>query len=169
MNKTEYPSKTEGLYDIKTADSGAKTFVLWREVVMAYASPAIMAGIGGLVTADKGLQIGALTTIGGASAFIALMLGLWLRSRGGHKRWIICTPHLVVVGMFALMGAAFGLFAAWTTSNLLGIIIPMDNLTWVDRVWIDFPLSGVIASTIVTWRWRLAVTTNFSSKGEDKK
>nr|WP_152380544.1 hypothetical protein [Paenibacillus brasilensis] len=166
MNKTtEYPNQTDGVYEIKSADSGTKTFVLWREVVMAYASPAIMAGIGGLVTADKGLQIGALTTIGGASAFLALMLGLWLRGRGVHnRRWIIGAPHLVVVGMLALMGATFGLFAAWATSGLLEIMIPSNHLAWVSRVWIDFPLSGFIASTIVTWRWRLAVTTNFSSK-----
>ncbi|MCY9667890.1 hypothetical protein M5X11_23705 [Paenibacillus alginolyticus] len=165
MNKTEYPNKTERLYDIKAAGSGAKTFVLWREVIMAYVSPAIMAGIGGLITADKGLQLAALTTIGGTSALIALMLGLWLRIRGGRKRWLVAAPHLVVVGLFALMGAMLGLCAAWATTNLLGIIIPIDNLVWIDRIWIDFPLSGVIASTIVTWRWRLAVKTNLSFQG----
>ncbi|NOU74487.1 hypothetical protein GC098_24335 [Paenibacillus sp. LMG 31458] len=169
MNKTGYPSKAESLIDIKAAGSKTKTLILWREVVMAYVSPAIMAGIGGLVTADKGLQIAALTTIGGTSALIALMLGLWLRIRGGRKRWLFAAPHFIVVGLFALMGAMLGLCAAWATANLLGIIIPIDNLAWIDRVWIDFPLSGVIASTIVTWRWRLAVKTNFSSKGEDKK
>ncbi|MCY9693329.1 hypothetical protein [Paenibacillus alginolyticus] len=165
MNKTEYPNKTERLYDIKAAGSGAKTFVLWREVIMAYVSPAIMAGIGGLITADKGLQLAALTTIGGTSALIALMLGLWLRIRGGRKRWLVAAPHLVVVWLFALMGAMLGLCAAWATTNLLGIIIPIDNLVWIDRIWIDFPLSGVIASTIVTWRWRLAVKTNLSFQG----
>ncbi|MGO4272372.1 hypothetical protein AB4Z22_21445 [Paenibacillus sp. TAF58] len=169
MNKTEHPSKTGSIIDIKAVGSNAKTFVLWREVVMAYVSPATMAGIGGLVTADKGLQIAALSTIGGTSALIALMLGLWLRTRGSRKRWIVGAPYFVVVGLFALMGAMFGLSAAWVTSDLMGIIIPIDNLAWVDRVWIDFPLSGVIASTIVTWRWRLTVHINFSSKGEEKK
>ncbi|SMF69574.1 hypothetical protein SAMN05661091_0588 [Paenibacillus uliginis N3/975] len=169
MNKMKYLDQTDGDYRIKAGGSNAKTFVLWREVVMAYAAPAIMAGIGGLITANRDLQIGALTTIGGASALVAWMLGLWLRSRGGHKRWIIGAPHLVVVGMFSLVGAAFGLFAAWVISGLLEIIIPNHHLAWVDRVWSDFPLSGLIASTIMTWRWRLNVTTNFSSKGEDKK
>ncbi|GFZ77755.1 hypothetical protein GCM10008018_24240 [Paenibacillus marchantiophytorum] len=164
MNKMEYPNQTDGAYEIKSGGSGAKGFVLWREILMAYVSPAIMAGIGGLVTADKGLQLGALTTIGGTSALVAWMLGLWLRSRGVHKRWISGAPHLVVVGLFALMGAMFGLFAAWATSGLLEIMIPSNDLAWVGRVWIDFPLSGFIASTIVIWRWRLAVTTNFSSK-----
>ncbi|TXK85637.1 hypothetical protein FU659_03160 [Paenibacillus sp. N3.4] len=160
----KYPNQTDGVYGIKTAGSEAKTFVLWREVVMAYASPAIMAGIGGLITADKGLQIGALTTIGGTSALVAWLLALWLRSRGGHIRWIIGAPHLIVVGIFAFTGAMFGLFAAWATSGLLEIMIPSNHLAWVGRIWIDFPLSGFIASTIVTWRWRLGVTTNFSSK-----
>lgn len=164
MNKTEYSNQTDDVYEIKSADSGAKNFVLWREVVMAYAAPAIMAGIGGLLTADKGLQLGALTTIGGTSALVALILGLWLRNRGGHKPWIISAPHLVVVGLFALMGTTFGLFTAWAASGLLEIMTPSNHLPWVGRVWIDLPLSGFIASTIVTWRWRLAVPTIFSPK-----
>ncbi|KAA1186669.1 hypothetical protein PAENI_13385 [Paenibacillus sp. B2(2019)] len=160
----KYQNQTDDVYGIKAVGSKKKTFVLWREVVMAYAAPAIMAGIGGLVTSDRGLQIGALTTIGAASALMALMIGLLLRSRVGQMRWVIGAPHLVVVGVFALAGSSFGLFAAWATSGLLEIMIPSNDLAWVGRVWTDFPLSGFIASTIVTWRWRLAVATNFSSK-----
>ncbi|OMD50219.1 hypothetical protein BSK51_17065 [Paenibacillus odorifer] len=160
----KYQNQTDDVYGIKAVGSKKKTFVLWREVVMAYAAPAIMAGIGGLVTSDRGLQIGALTTIGTASALMALMIGLLLRSRVGHLGWVIGAPHLVVVGVFALAGSSFGLFAAWATSGLLEIMIPSNDLAWVGRVWTDFPLSGFIASTIVTWRWRLAVATNFSSK-----
>ncbi|NEW05813.1 hypothetical protein GK047_07250 [Paenibacillus sp. SYP-B3998] len=164
-----YPNQTDGTYGIKSAVSKANEFALWRVVVMAYAAPAIMAGIGGLVTADKGLQLGALTTIGGTSGLIALMLGHWLQSREGRNRWLIDTPHLVVVAMFALAGALFGLFAAWVTSDLLGDMIPVNYLDLVGGVWIDFPLSGFIASTIVTWRWRLAVTTKFPFKGDGKR
>ncbi|MEK4295555.1 MULTISPECIES: hypothetical protein [Paenibacillus] len=164
MNQMKYQNQTDDVYGIKAVGSKKKTFVLWREVVMAYAAPAIMAGIGGLVTSDRGLQIGALTTIGTASALMALMIGLLLRSRVGHLGWVIGAPHLVVVGVFALAGSSFGLFAAWATSGLLEIMIPSNDLAWVGRVWTDFPLSGFIASTIVTWRWRLAVATNFSSK-----
>ncbi|WP_309146620.1 hypothetical protein [Aneurinibacillus soli] len=49
-----YQNNTEGICDAKATGSDAKNFVLWREVVMAYAAPAIMASIGGLVTADRG-------------------------------------------------------------------------------------------------------------------
>lgn len=70
MNQMKYPNQTEDVYSIKAVGSKKKTFVLWREVVMVYAAPAIMAGIGGLVTVDRGLQIAALTTIGGASTLI---------------------------------------------------------------------------------------------------
>lgn len=163
MNQMKYSNQTDDVYGIKSVDSKKKTFVLWREVVMAYAAPAIMAGIGG-GSADRGLQIAALTTIGGASALMALMIGLLLRSRVGHLRWVIGAPHLVVVGVFAMAGSLFGLYAAWVASVVVEIMIPSIHLAWVDRVWIDFPLSGFIASTIVTWRWRLPVTTNFSSK-----
>ncbi|MEC0168613.1 hypothetical protein [Paenibacillus graminis] len=169
MNQMKCPNQADVIYGTKAVGSKKKTFVLWREVVMAYAAPAIMAGIGGLVTADRGLQIGALTTIGGASALMALMIGLLLSSRVVHMQWVTGTPHLVMVGVFALAGSLFGLCAAWVTSGLLEIMIPGNHLAWVDRIWIDFPLSGFIASTIVTWRWRLAVTTNFSSKRRRKK
>jgi hypothetical protein len=164
MNQMKYQNQTDDVYGIKAVGSKKKTFVLWREVVMAYIAPAIMAGIGGVVSADRGLQIAALTTIGGASALMALMIGLLLRSRVGHLRWVIGAPHLVVVGLFAMAGSLFGLYAAWVASVVVENMIPSIHLAWVDRVWIDFPLSGFIASTIVTWRWRLAVTTNFSSK-----
>ncbi|MCL6604676.1 MAG: hypothetical protein K6T94_17575 [Paenibacillus sp.] len=165
----KYSNQTDDVYGTKAAGSKKKTFVLWREVVMAYAAPAIMAGIGGLVTADRGLQIGALTTIGGASALMALLIGLLLCSRVGHMRWVIGAPHLVVVGVFAVAGSSFGLYAAWVTSLLLENMILSNHLAWLGRIWIDFPLSGFIASTIVTWRWCLAVTTNYSSKRRRKK
>jgi hypothetical protein len=172
MNQMKYPSQAVEGNGIKAVGSKKKTFVLWREVVMAYAAPAIMAGIGGLVTADRGLQIGAITTIGGVSALmalLALLIGLLLYSRVGQMRWVIGAPHLIVVGMFALAGSSFGLFDALVTSYLLESMIPRNHLAWANRVWIDFPLSGFIASTIVTWRWRLAVTTDFSSKRRRKK
>ncbi|MCP1310207.1 hypothetical protein [Paenibacillus tyrfis] len=169
MNRMESADKRGGAPYSASAGSGASHFVLWREVVMAYASPAVMAGIGGLVTADKGLQIAALTTIGGASALIAWMLGLWLRSAGGRNRWIASANRVVVTGAFALGGAALGLLAAWATIYLFGIVRPFDHAAWLDRVWFDFPLSGTIASTIITWRWRLAVRKKFSFKGEERK
>lgn len=85
MNQMKYPNPTDDAYGIKTVGSRKKPFALWREVVMAYAAPAIMAGIGGLVTSDRGLQIGALTTIGGASALMALIIGLCCAAE-----WAIC-------------------------------------------------------------------------------
>ncbi|WP_237899140.1 hypothetical protein [Brevibacillus brevis] len=129
-------------------------FVLWREVIMAYLSPAIMASIGGWITADNGLQIGAFTTIGGTSAFIAALLGRWLQSRGVHKSWVTRTPHFALVAVMGMTMAVIGLLAAWLTTELLVIFAPGEALAWLGRVWIDFPLSAIIASTLITWRWR---------------
>lgn len=42
----KYPYPPDDAYGIKTVGSRKKPFALWREVVMAYAAPAIMAGIG---------------------------------------------------------------------------------------------------------------------------
>ncbi|AWX57894.1 MULTISPECIES: hypothetical protein [Brevibacillus] len=151
------PANSGGVYPIKRVRSERKSFVLWREVIMAYLSPAIMASIGGWITADKGLQIGALTTIGGTSALIAVLLGRWLQSHGIHKRWVICTPHMALVTVMGMTMAVIGLLAAWLTTELLIVFAPGESVAWLSRVWIDFPLSAIIASTLITWRWRSAI------------
>ncbi|RNB89888.1 hypothetical protein EDM56_12070 [Brevibacillus fluminis] len=133
----------------------AKPFVLWREVAMAYVSPAVMAGIGGLITANRDLQIGALTTIGGASALVALLIGLWLQNNGRRIPWLVSTNRFAVVGAFMLIGIVVGLSAAWVASLLLWMSLAADQLHWFDRIWLDFPMSAAIASTLIAWRWRL--------------
>ncbi|MGG4443007.1 hypothetical protein [Brevibacillus fortis] len=151
------PEKSGVAYPIKVARSKRKSFVLWREAFMAYLSPAIMASIGGWITADKGLQLGALTTIGGTSALIALLLGQWLQSCGIHKRWVTGTPRLALVAVMGMTLAVIGLLAAWLTTELLVIFAPGESLAWLSRVWIDFPLSAIIASTLITWGWRSSI------------
>ncbi|WP_051286733.1 hypothetical protein [Paenibacillus taiwanensis] len=146
----------------------SRQFVLWREVMMAYAAPAIMAGIGGVITGDKGLQIGALSSIGGMSACTALLVGLWLQSRGIHKRWLIKAPQVAVVGAIACLGTAFGLIAAEAASWLHDLWWPHSYMMWFSRIGIDFPLSTTIACVSVSWRWYSANHTKFS-KGETKK
>jgi len=157
MHNRNTPNPSEEVYGTRSALSGKKTFALWRELIPAYLAPAIMAGIGGLVTADQVLQFRSLTTIGGTSLLVALFIGLWLKSRGSRKRWIAAAPRVVVVGAFALAGALFGLFAAWGTTTLLDLLNPNHHWIWVDLIKLDFPLSGAIACTTMSWRWRASI------------
>lgn len=166
MTNTEKPHNA-CVVPIPIVRTPVKKFVLWREVTMAYVSPAIMASIGGWVASDRSLQLGALTTIGGASALVAWLLGWWLQHRGIHNRWIIGAPHLTVVGMLTLLGISLGLFAAWMTAGLAETLFPTHLPAWLDRVWTDFPLSAAVASLLVTWRWRLS-TKHFSYGGDTK-
>ncbi|WP_157128172.1 hypothetical protein [Brevibacillus parabrevis] len=152
-------AKTAAVAETRAGRSKAKAFVLWREVMMAYLSPAVMAGIGGLLTADKGLQIGALTTIGGTSALVALLLGLWLLAKGGEDGWITRTPQLMVIVIMVLAGAAAGLSAAWTVSWLADRLGMRQQMGWIDRIWFDFPMSAAIASALITGRWRVAIVS----------
>lgn len=135
---------------------------------MAYLAPAIMAGIGGLVTGAKDLQIAALTSIGGTSALAAWMIGRWLQRRGGRQRWIIRAHRLAVTVLFALAGAALGLFAAWLTTWYAGVMGPTP-LPWLSRLLFDFPMSAAIACTTITWRWHSAARQHATHKGEGKK
>lgn len=87
------PIPSEEAYPNRAANPPPKPFVLWRELIPAYLSPAIMASIGGIVTADEVLQLRALTTIGGASLLMALWAGLWLRNRKNRTRWVAKAPE----------------------------------------------------------------------------
>lgn len=169
MSNVKHSHNTDPAYSLATEGSELKGFVLWREVLMAYVSPAVMAGIGGLITGDKSLQIAALTTIGGTSALIAWLLGLWLRKRGRSIRWVVGPPRLLVVVMFAIICASLGFYAAWVTNKVPDTVRLSDYSIWFDRIWIDFPLSGTIASTIITWRWRKALEKNDTLNGGDRR
>jgi hypothetical protein len=160
MSRWKHSHQTEPASTLAPIGSEAKDFVLWREVLMAYISPALMAGIEGLITGDRHLQIAAWTTIGGASGLIAWLLGLWLRKQGRGTPWVVRPPRLLVVTMFAIVCAFLGLCAAWVTNGLADISGSIDRSLWLDRIWIDFPLSGTIASLILTWRWRKSFEKN---------
>ncbi|MFD0590183.1 hypothetical protein ACFQZE_19550 [Paenibacillus sp. GCM10027627] len=147
-----------------------KKFVLASEVVTAYLVPAVMAGAGGLLTGNEELQLGAVTTIGGASAFTALALGLWLRGKERKRGWLIRAPRLVVVFILALAGALTGFVGALAGAELVGAIDAAGRWNWLaERMRFDFPLSGAIAGTIMAWRWhRYATATIFYNGGVQK-
>ncbi|BFH64172.1 hypothetical protein [Paenibacillus azoreducens] len=157
MNKTKYSDTTGGSYSTSPVPPGNKAFVLWREVLMAFISPTVMAGIGGLVTGDKILMMRALTTIGGISGLFALLIGLWLRAKGQQKRWLVRTPQLIVVVLFALGGCMLGFLSAFATTSVLTLVNPTEYSAWSGHIWTDFPLSATIASTIISWRWRSSI------------
>ncbi|WP_152396236.1 hypothetical protein [Paenibacillus guangzhouensis] len=143
---------------VQSARSRKKAFILWRELLPAYLAPAIMAGIGGIVTADWVLQLRAATTIGGSSLLVALCIGLWLRNRGAHHRWIVRTPRILITIAFALGGLSLGMLAAWGVTNLLPLLQLNHHPIWLDQIGFDFPVSGAIACTTMTWRWRGSLT-----------
>jgi len=154
MHNKNTPNPSGEMYRVQSARSRKTTFVLWRELIPAYLAPAIMAGIGGIITADQVLQIRAVTTIGGSSLLVALCVGLWLRSRGIRHRWIVRTPRILITMAFAFGGACLGLLAAWGVTHFLPILQPSHHPIWLDQIGFDFPLSGAIACTTMTWRWR---------------
>lgn len=126
-------------------------------MAMGYAAPAVMAGIGGVVTANPELRFGAFTTIGGMSAVAALLIGLLLMSGVGRMRWVAEAPLWVVVGGFAALGCGLGLGSAGLAADFIETMFPNRRPDWTNRIPTDFPLSGFLAGAIVTWRWRAAL------------
>ncbi|GAA2823219.1 hypothetical protein RMN57_04070 [Kitasatospora sp. CM 4170] len=128
-------------------------FVLWREVLVAYAMPAVMAGIGGAATGQSELMIAAATTIGGTSAVVATLLGARLLRRP-DRSWTLRPPRALLAAGFGITAAALALLAGWSGAHWLPRIPTLADSPWPARLRIDLPVSAAIAATVTTWRWR---------------
>ncbi|WP_433664412.1 hypothetical protein ACQPW1_21105 [Nocardia sp. CA-128927] len=124
------------------------TFVLWREVLFAYAAPALCAGIGGLVTGQHDLLLAAATSIAGTSAVVAALVGIWLQRNRFRRGWLARTTPVLLTAGFAIGAAALAALIAWLTTES-STLVP-------ERIRIDFPIAAALAATITTWRWRAA-------------
>ncbi|MFG2819186.1 hypothetical protein ACGFX4_07110 [Kitasatospora sp. NPDC048365] len=128
-------------------------FALWREVLVAYAMPAVMAGTAGAITHQPELVAAALTTIGGTSALVAAALGAGLRRRPLRTR-PARTPRAVAAAALGLAAAALGLAVGLTGAHWLPHLPALAGSPWPGRLPIDLPVSSAIAATITTWHWR---------------
>ncbi|MER7755867.1 hypothetical protein [Kitasatospora sp. NPDC097643] len=128
-------------------------FVLWREVVVAYAMPAAMAGIGGAVTRQPQLLVAAATTIAGTSALVAALTGARLRRRPRHS-WSARAPRALVTVALGLAAAATALAVGLAAAHWLPRLPALADSPWPGRLPGDLPVSSAIAATVITWRWR---------------
>ncbi|BAW07966.1 conserved hypothetical protein [Nocardia seriolae] len=119
--------------------------MLWREVLVAYLAPAVSAGLGGLLTGRTELVWAALTSIGGTSAIVALLLGSWLRSRADRWPRLRRLPPPALAAGFGLAAAALGELLAQLLCRAAG---------FPDRLRIDVPIAAAVAAAIIVWRWR---------------
>ncbi|MFI9103267.1 hypothetical protein ACIGXA_22360 [Streptomyces fildesensis] len=144
-----------------TASGGAAPprFTLWREVLMAYLAPALMAGAGGVASAQPDLTIAACTSIAGTSAVVATLIGSWLQRRGTRGGWLTTAPRIVPTVALAIAAAAVGALVAWLVTGWTPGGTTGDHGSWPDRLRLDLPLSSALAAGIITWRWRGAHTT----------
>jgi len=137
---------------------GPPPFVLWREVAVAYAAPALTAGAGALVSGNTQLLWAAGTSIAGASAVVALLAGGWLQLFGRRRpaprarrfAQSLAGAALAAVLALALACAAQRWLPGWTG---------LSGGPWLDRLSLDLPLSAALATAIVGWRWRGRFTT----------
>lgn len=135
----------------------ARPFTLWREVLTAYAAPAVTAGGAGAVTGQADLTRAACTSIAGTSAVVAFLVGAWLQHGGRPRRWTTALPRVVltVVLVIAVAGVAAGV--GWFAAEWLPAHTSLHAVPWLRRLRIDLPVSAVLATTIVTLRWRSTI------------
>ncbi|GIG56119.1 hypothetical protein Lfu02_04910 [Longispora fulva] len=131
-----------------------RQFVLWREVLVAYVSPAVTAGAGGLISGQPGLLLAAFTSIAGTSAVVAAALGLWLQRRGVRRAWTTTAPRPVLIVWFVVVTAAVTGLLAWLALGWLPDRLGPFGGPLPTRIQWDLPLSGAVAATIICWRWR---------------
>ncbi|MET9602228.1 hypothetical protein [Streptomyces sp. NPDC006459] len=136
----------------------SRPFTLWREVLTAYAAPALTAGAAGTATGQQDLALAACTSIAGTSAVVAFLVGAWLRHGGRPRRWTVTAPRgvLTLVLLITTVGAAALL--GWFTAQWLPAHTPIPTAPWLERLRVDLPVSAALATTIITLRWRSTTT-----------
>ncbi|WUO86314.1 hypothetical protein OG386_04470 [Streptomyces sp. NBC_00273] len=135
-----------------------RPFTLWREVLTAYAAPALTAGAAGVVTGQRELAVAACTSIAGTSAVVAFLVGTWLRHGGRPRRWTLTAPRGVLTAVLVITAVAAAALLGWSTARWLPAHTPFPATGWLERLRVDLPVSAALATTIVTLRWRSTTT-----------
>ncbi len=138
--------------------SAPRAFILWREVLTAYAAPALMAGTAGVVTGQRDLAVAACTSIAGVSAVVAFLVGTWLRRGGQPRRWTTAVPRVALTAALAVTTTGAAALLGWFTAQWLPAHTLIPSSPWLERLRIDLPVSAALATTIITLRWRSTTT-----------
>ncbi|HEY3748581.1 MAG TPA: FAD-dependent oxidoreductase [Pseudonocardiaceae bacterium] len=138
---------------------GTARFTLWREVVMAYVAPTLIAGFAGLVSGQASLLVSAFTSIGISSAVVATLIGAWLQRRGLSHVWLRSGPLLVAIARVAIGAVLLGGLAGWLVNVGASAWLGAHQWPWPDDLGVNLPVSAAIAATMITWRWRGAQRT----------
>ncbi|MCX4808205.1 hypothetical protein OG594_42590 [Streptomyces sp. NBC_01214] len=135
-----------------------RPFTLWREVLTAYAAPALTAGAAGAVTGQRDLAVASCTSIAGTSAVVAFLIGTWLRHGGRPRRWTLAAPRGVLTAVLVITAVGAAALLGWFTAQWLPAHTPVPSTPWLERLRVDLPVSAALATTIVTLRWRSTTT-----------
>ncbi|MER5807815.1 hypothetical protein ABT143_06410 [Streptomyces sp. NPDC002033] len=137
-----------------------RQFILWREVLTAYAAPGLMAGTAGFLTGQRDLAVAACTSIAGTSAVVAFLVGRWLRNRGRSRRWTTTVPRVLLTAVLVVTAVGAAALLGWFAAQWLPAHTPVPATPWLERLRIDLPVSAALATTIVTLRWRSTATAS---------
>ncbi|WP_420078839.1 hypothetical protein ACN6AT_06360 [Streptomyces sp. JL4002] len=131
-----------------------RRFVLRREVLTAYAAPALTAGTAGVLGGRQDLAVAACTTIAGTSALVAFLVGSWLRRGGRPRPWTTEVPRTVLTLLLVAATAGAAALLGRCAAEWLPAHAPFPYGPWRERLPVDLPLSAALATTAVTLRWR---------------
>ncbi|MEU1074745.1 MULTISPECIES: hypothetical protein [unclassified Streptomyces] len=148
------PATRDRAHRNRPSSRPSRPFLLWREVLTAYAAPALMAGAPGIVTGQRDLVLAACTSIAGTSAVVALLVGIWLRHGGLPRPWTVAVPRTALTTALVIITTGAAALLGWFAAQWLPAHTPVTATPWLERLRTDLPLSTALATTIVTLRWR---------------
>ncbi|PYC73566.1 hypothetical protein C7C46_25125 [Streptomyces tateyamensis] len=137
--------------------AAARRFTPWREMLTAYAAPALTAGTAGVLTGQADLTLAACTSIAGTSAVVAFLVATWLQHGGRPRRWTTALPRLVLTVLLVIVTVAVAAGLGWLAAEWLPAHTPVHTARRLQRLRIDLPVSAALATTIVTLRWRSTI------------
>ncbi|MFD0568040.1 hypothetical protein ACFQ0T_00465 [Kitasatospora gansuensis] len=111
-----------------------------------------------MVTGQRDLTVAACTSIAGASAVVAFLVGAWLRRGAVPRRWTVAVPRAVLTAVLAVAATGAAALLGWFAAQWLPAHTPLPAAAWLERLRIDLPLSAALATTVVTLRWRSTIT-----------
>ncbi|MFJ1565712.1 hypothetical protein ACIOG8_16010 [Streptomyces erythrochromogenes] len=134
--------------------AASRPFTLWREVLTAYAAPALTAGVAAVAAGQRDLAVAAVTSIAGTSAVVAFLVGAWLRNGGRPRRWTTDLPGVVVAVVLVVAATGAAALLGWCAARWLPDHTLVPAGVRPERLRIDLPVSAALATAIVTLRWR---------------
>ncbi len=133
---------------------GARPFILWREVLVAYLAPCADGGCGRSRIRPIGPHDGGIYVHRGHVGSGGVADRLLAAASRESRPWTTALPRIMVAAILAVGAAVIAGLVGWFASRWLPAHTSVVDTAWLARLQLDLPISAAVAAVIVSWRWR---------------